>query len=153
IVTNPGTGLPATNVQLNDALPGNGGLVWLTATPSQGSCSILSNALSCSLGSIAAGRSATVTVSSTPTTPVAACTSQPNPAAIATAAGGLSAQDAGSLSCTPPPPTGQIGDFVWNDLNDNGVQDAGEPGIAGLTVTLSGTSSGTTVTNASGGYL
>ncbi|MBK9151773.1 MAG: hypothetical protein IPM26_12610 [Saprospiraceae bacterium] len=32
-----------------------------------------------------------------------------------------------------------IGDFVWDDKNANGVQDAGEPGIPGLTVTLSGT--------------
>lgn len=29
-----------------------------------------------------------------------------------------------------------IGDFVWNDLNGNGIQDAGEPGINGVTVTL-----------------
>ena len=29
-----------------------------------------------------------------------------------------------------------IGDFVWEDANRNGVQDAGEPGIAGVTVTL-----------------
>ena len=48
---------------------------------------------------------------------------------------------------------GSIGDFVWNDLNKNGVQDAGEPGLAGLTVTLakSGTTL-TTTTNASGLY-
>jgi len=32
-----------------------------------------------------------------------------------------------------------IGDFVWNDTNANGIQDAGEPGIAGVTVTLTGT--------------
>ncbi|MEI7768827.1 MAG: SdrD B-like domain-containing protein, partial [Chloroflexales bacterium] len=29
-----------------------------------------------------------------------------------------------------------LGDFVWHDQNANGVQDAGEPGIAGATVTL-----------------
>ena len=29
-----------------------------------------------------------------------------------------------------------IGDFVWNDLNGDGVQDAGEPGLAGITVYL-----------------
>ena len=29
-----------------------------------------------------------------------------------------------------------IGDFVWNDLNGNGIQDAGEPGINGQTVTI-----------------
>src|SRR5207237_1107011 len=51
-----------------------------------------------------------------------------------------------------------IGDFVWNDLNGNGVQDAGEPGIAGVTLTLTGTTGAgasvtdTTTTNASGAY-
>ena len=32
-----------------------------------------------------------------------------------------------------------VGDFVWNDLNGNGVQDAGEPAIPGVTLTLTGT--------------
>ena len=27
-----------------------------------------------------------------------------------------------------------IGDLVWNDLNNNGIRDAGEPGVAGVTV-------------------
>lgn len=29
-----------------------------------------------------------------------------------------------------------IGDFAWNDLNGNGLQDEDEPGVAGVTVTL-----------------
>lgn len=33
-------------------------------------------------------------------------------------------------------PYAQIGDFVWEDINGNGIQDPGEPGIAGVTVTL-----------------
>lgn len=37
------------------------------------------------------------------------------------------------LAC---PGEGTIGNFVWKDLNRNGLQDAGEPGIAGVTVTL-----------------
>ena len=51
-----------------------------------------------------------------------------------------------------------IGDFVWKDLNGNGVQDTGEPGIAGVTLTLSGTSAAgiavnaTTTTDANGHY-
>jgi hypothetical protein len=47
-----------------------------------------------------------------------------------------------------------IGNFVWNDLNGNGIQDAGEPGIAGVTVTLTYPSgaTATTTTNASGAY-
>ncbi|MCR9102895.1 MAG: hypothetical protein NXI25_23280, partial [bacterium] len=33
-------------------------------------------------------------------------------------------------------PLGTIGDFVWYDTNGDGVQDAGEPGLEGATVTL-----------------
>ncbi|MGZ6047516.1 MAG: SdrD B-like domain-containing protein, partial [Phenylobacterium sp.] len=36
------------------------------------------------------------------------------------------------------PPGGQLAGFVYVDLNDNGVKDAGEPGIAGVTVRLTG---------------
>jgi hypothetical protein len=32
-----------------------------------------------------------------------------------------------------------IGNFVWSDTNGNGVQDAGELGLAGVTLTLTGT--------------
>lgn len=32
--------------------------------------------------------------------------------------------------------SGSIGDFVWHDLNRNGIQDAGEPGIGNVTVNL-----------------
>lgn len=56
----------------------------------------------------------------------------------------------GMTACTPPIPSGQtnrsldmgivrpvrVGDFVWFDNNGNGVQDAGEPGVPGVTVRL-----------------
>jgi protocatechuate 3,4-dioxygenase beta subunit len=35
-------------------------------------------------------------------------------------------------------PKGAIGDFVWNDINNNGIQDLGEPGIPGVTMSLYG---------------
>jgi hypothetical protein len=35
-----------------------------------------------------------------------------------------------------PPCNASIGDLVWNDQNGNGLQDAGEPGIQGVTVKL-----------------
>jgi uncharacterized repeat protein (TIGR01451 family) len=106
VVSNPGTGT-VTNVQLSDALPGNGGLVWQTASTTQGSCAnpIVGNTLNCSLGNIAPGGFVTVTVTSTATTPIAACQNQPNQAAIATEASGLTAQDSGFLTCTAPAPT------------------------------------------------
>ena len=34
------------------------------------------------------------------------------------------------------PCNGSIGHFVWHDLNDNGIQDAAEPGISGVTIWL-----------------
>jgi hypothetical protein len=47
-----------------------------------------------------------------------------------------------------------VGDFVWSDNNGNGVQDGGEPGIGGITVTLTGAGNPRSqVTNASGIYL
>ncbi|MCB0075615.1 MAG: hypothetical protein KDE20_29375, partial [Caldilineaceae bacterium] len=54
--------------------------------------------------------------------------------------------------------TGSVGDRVWRDDDNDGIQDAGEPGIAGLTVTLAGTDSfgnavtGTTSTGVNGAY-
>lgn len=49
--------------------------------------------------------------------------------------------DAGIVLPTTPTPTRtptpiNIGNFVWNDLNGDGVQTSGEPGVAGVTVQL-----------------
>ncbi len=65
-----------------------------------------------------------------------------------------------------PGGTGSIGDRVFNDLNNNGVQDAGEAGIPGVTVQLYEDTNGdgkitagqdalvaTTTTDANGSYL
>ncbi len=52
--------------------------------------------------------------------------------------------------------TSEIGNFVWNDLNQDGIRDAGEPGISGATVSLDvnadGTINATTTTDANGFY-
>lgn len=50
-----------------------------------------------------------------------------------------------------PPCAGAIGNFVWNDANNNGVQDADEVGISGIAVTLSGGGASKT-TDANGSY-
>jgi hypothetical protein len=67
--------------------------------------------------------------------------------------------DAGVLVALAPPCTGSIGDFVWDDVNQDGIQDAGEVGIPNIPVDLykwNGTSwdlHATGVnTSASGGY-
>ncbi len=49
-----------------------------------------------------------------------------------------------------------IGNYVWNDINRNGIQDLGEAGVSGITVTLLDNSSNpvaSTVTDAYGYYL
>lgn len=66
-----------------------------------------------------------------------------------------------ALSCVPgsdpgEPPTGTIGNFVWNDLNANGIQDSGEPGLANVTVKLknsTGVVIQTDTTDSAGFYL
>ena len=55
-----------------------------------------------------------------------------------------------------PMPMGQIGDFVWEDTNRNGVQDPGETGLGGIAVSLltdAGVPTGiSTTTDPSGQY-
>ncbi|RAI78770.1 adhesin, partial [Macrococcoides goetzii] len=55
-----------------------------------------------------------------------------------------------------PSPTYKIGDRVWQDNNNNDIQDAGDTGIAGVTVTLkdkTGKVIATQTTDANGNYL
>jgi hypothetical protein len=57
--------------------------------------------------------------------------SQPDPATVTVSAGATADADFGYYR---DPAT--MGDFVWLDLNDDGIQDANEPGIGGVPVTL-----------------
>jgi len=43
-----------------------------------------------------------------------------------------------------------VGDFVWSDTNRDGIQDPGEPGVAGVTVTLLGADGVTAATHGDG---
>ncbi len=47
---------------------------------------------------------------------------------------------------------GGLSGFAYVDLNANGVKDGGEPGIDGVTISLSGVSSATTTTSGGGAY-
>lgn len=69
--------------------------------------------------------------------------------------------DAGIILFRTPTPTRtptpiNIGNFVWHDLNGNGIQNAGEPGVGGITVQLWNANKtqliASTVTNSSGNY-
>ncbi len=49
-------------------------------------------------------------------------------------------------------PPGAIGDFVWLDLDQDGVQDAGEPGLAGVSIQITNGTTTYTVTTDPNGY-
>lgn len=62
--------------------------------------------------------------------------------------------DAG-MYCPPAPEPAGVGNYVWNDLNVNGIQDSGEEGIERISVklyTCSGQLVATTSTNEDGYY-
>src|SRR2546426_1109352 len=72
----------------------------------------------------------------------------PAPVTLATNSSSDQTIDFGFIS-----PTGSIGNFVWNDLNNNGIQNSGEPGISGVSETLTGPGGWrTTTTDANGLY-
>jgi hypothetical protein len=63
----------------------------------------------------------------------------------------------GGIATAAPtaPELASIGDLVWEDINQDGIQDAGEPGVPGVTVTLYDGASNivaTSTTDASGLY-
>jgi hypothetical protein len=69
--------------------------------------------------------------------------------------------DAGIIIYRTPTPTRtqtpiNLGNFVWHDLNENGIQDAGEPGIGGIPVQLWNNERtimfDSTITNSNGNY-
>ena len=83
----------------------------------------------------------------------------PAPTASPTLAPTANPTEAPTTAPTASPtavPAARISDRVWNDVNGNGVQDAGEPGLAGVSVTLkacdSGVVFGTTVSDLNGMY-
>ena len=148
-VTNGGPGI-APNAQLTDNLPA--GMV-LTGTPTATSdwgdtdmsCtgSAGNTSFTCTLGNVdyntthtPQGETITITVPVMVTDPntvsytnTAAVTSdapEPNPDPH---------PNSGSATVTMNSPL-KLGDTVWYDQNQNGIQDAGEPGLNGVTVTL-----------------
>ena len=104
VVSNSGPD-PAQSVTLTDALPGNVSLD--SAVPSQGSCSVTAT-VSCALGSIAPGASATVTIKVRPTTDadlsntatVSSSTADPSP--------GNNSATAETVVNVPPPPSADL---------------------------------------------
>jgi hypothetical protein len=76
--------------------------------------------------------------------------------ATGTAATGYTSQFSAYVQIVGESNLAAVGGFVWNDLNGNGLQDAGEPGIAGVVVSLYTATNqlvATTTTDPTGHYL
>ncbi|MBN2103073.1 choice-of-anchor D domain-containing protein [bacterium] len=74
-----------------------------------------------------------------------------------TGSGSLSNSDGASChsASSPLPNNGSTGNFVWQDYDNNGIQDAGEPGLGNVTVTLyrrGGTQISSTTSASDGSY-
>ena len=78
-----------------------------------------------------------------------------SPRALITGVGG--GNGGTGLVCASDATTYAVGDQVWQDRNADGIQEVGEPGVPGVTVTLSSATTGavvaTTVTDSAGRYL
>ena len=108
-------------------------------------------------GTLAPGASATLTktaVISEDTTNIGTVTGTPCDNNGTVLAADVSANDDAVVDVPDEPAS--LGDRAWIDLDGNGVQDAGEPGLPGVTVTLkdaTGAVVATTTTDANGNYL
>lgn len=86
------------------------------------------------------------------------CFSEKHASSVLTGKPASLAWMATSLSIVPQELPGSLGDFVWEDMDADGIQDAGEPGVEGVTVELYEGCGGTvpiatTATDANGNYL
>ncbi len=126
----------ATGVTVTDALPA--GLTFISAFSTQGTCSGTTT-VTCSIGSLAANGSAVVTITVKPTVvgPISN---------TATVAGNEPEQNAANNSAT------QSTNISSQPSITGRVVDAGNNGLSGVTVTLSGTQSSAVQTGANGNY-
>lgn len=138
-----------------DGIPGNGDAVtFTTVTGTNGVYSV---------GNLPAGSFSVTTQTSTHPAGTGPSHDGDGPATPNQVTLTVSPNSTNSASTTPSfglQGSGTIGNFVWEDLNGNGVQEMGEPGMAGVTVTAVFTVPGTTTpitltttTNSNGAYL
>ena len=135
-VTNNGPS-PSSGVTATDVLPA--GLTFGSANSTQGSCSFNSGTVTCNLGNLAVAASATITIAVTPTS----VTTISNTATVTgnepdDIPGNNSDTEATKIAALP-------------SINGH-VRDGGSNGVAGVLMTLSGSQSATTQTDASGFY-
>jgi LPXTG-site transpeptidase (sortase) family protein len=156
--------IPLSGMGMSDALPGTlpAGLE-IAGPPAPGPVNNCGGTFTATAGTqtmtltngvLAASASCTIVVSVTGTTPGDYQNIIPtgNLRSNEGATNNLPATDTLTITAAP---TAAIGDFVWNDINADGIQDAGEPGISNVTVHLldsGGNVIDTTTTDVNGKY-
>ncbi len=146
----------ASTVVITDTLPA--GVTFASGTGPNGALTATNGVVTVNVGTLASGATTTFTVLATVNAGVT--TTQTNTAMVTTATNETNtANNTATVQTTVDPRTGQIAGRVYLDVNRNGVFDAGDTGIEGVTVRLTGTNAlGETVnltqqTNASGDYV
>ncbi len=150
----------ALEVFVVDTLPDE--VAFVAATTSQGVCthdgSAAGGVVTCNVGALALDGTVDVTI-----------TVQVNPGVVGTFINFVRIENRETTPGAPeetdltnnedeepttvlPPRTGQIGDRVWQDDDGDGVQDPGEPGVPGVTVTLGGDGAGTSQSAGADGF-
>ncbi|HEX8002999.1 MAG TPA: Ig-like domain-containing protein [Mycobacteriales bacterium] len=144
--TGPSPANPPTTVV--DTLPT--GLTYVAATGSGWVCSAAGQVVTCTRSTpLAPGASSTLVI----TVDVAATTAATvtNTASVSSASNDPNAANNDASDVTDVANSGIAG-TAWNDLDGDGTLDAGEPSLAGRTVTASGPVTRTTTTAANGTY-
>ncbi|WP_417749945.1 SdrD B-like domain-containing protein [Rosistilla oblonga] len=135
VVTNAGPST-ATGVTLSDPFPA--GVTVTSVTSTVGTVTNTGNNVSGTIGTLAAGASATITVLATVNTGTTGVIV--NTATVsATQTETNTANNTASDTTTVDPMDGTLSGSVYFDANRNGQRDAGETGIEGVLITLTGT--------------
>jgi uncharacterized repeat protein (TIGR01451 family) len=135
-ITVANAGSPAAGVSMTDSLPA--GVQLLSAAPSQGSCSGTNTAVTCGLGGMAAGGAATIRI-------VVRTLTAGTKVNSASVAGPEAERNTANNTAQR---TTEVSASVSGRVLDGGT---GAP-LGGVTVTLSGSQSGTTQTDSGGSY-